>query len=100
MGVDELSNTIIVSAQEGLLENIGEMIDSLDVAAKPSQSTIRVLKVNRGVETSLLQSKLAKILAKPQPPQQPQQNPQQQPGQQQPMPQPAAQQVTTEAVSE
>lgn len=72
LGVDELSNTIVVSAQEGLLENVGQMIDSLDVAAKPTQSTIQVLRVGRGIETSVLQSKLAKILLKPQVQQAPQ----------------------------
>lgn len=87
MGVDELSNTVIVSAQEGLLENIGEMIDSLDIAARPTQTTIQVIHVDRHVEASGLHERLAKILTRPQPQQpqhgQPNPNPNQlQPGQQ------------------
>ncbi|MDB5387734.1 MAG: type secretion system protein, partial [Planctomycetaceae bacterium] len=62
MGVDELSNTVIVSAQEGLLENIGQMIDSLDVAARPTQNTIQVMQVNRYVEASGLHERLSKLL--------------------------------------
>ena len=72
LGVDEISNTIIVSSQEGLLENIGQMIMALDDAARPAQTTIQVLRVDRSIEASGLQSRLAKILTRPQP-QQPQQ---------------------------
>ncbi|MES2792562.1 MAG: hypothetical protein V4719_23325, partial [Planctomycetota bacterium] len=88
LGVDEISNTIIVSSQEGLLENIGLMIVALDEAAAPTQSTIQVLRVDRSLEASGLQSRLAKILTRPQP-QQPQgrNNPNQpQPGQPQNQP--------------
>jgi type II secretory pathway component GspD/PulD (secretin) len=95
MGVDELSNTVIVSAQEGLLENIGEMINSLDVAARPTQSTIQVIHVDRHVEASGLHERLSKILTRPQVqhphPGQPNQNPNQpQPGQPNAAGQPAA----------
>ncbi len=79
LGVDEISNTVIVSSQEGLLENIGEMVDALDNAARPTQSAVQVLRVNRGIGASELQSRLQKILTRPQPPQP-------QPGQQQPQP--------------
>ncbi len=84
LGVDEISNTIVVSSQEGLLENVGQLITALDNAARPTQSTIQVLRVDRSIEASGLQARLAKILNRPQP-QQNQQgrgNPnQQQPGQ-------------------
>ena len=92
MGVDEISNTIVVSSQEGLLENIALMITALDDAARPTQSTIQVLRVDRSVEAGMLQSRLAKILnrgpAQPQQqqqpgrPNQPPGQPQQQPGNQ------------------
>lgn len=81
LGVDEISNTIVVSSQEGLLENVGQLITALDEAARPTQSTIQVLRVDRAVEISGLQSRLAKILnrAQPQQPQQGRGNPNQQP---------------------
>ena len=81
LGVDEISNTIVVSSQEGLLENVGQLIMALDDAAQPTQSTIQVLRVDRAVEISGLQSRLAKILnrAQPQQPQQGRGNPNQQP---------------------
>lgn len=77
LGVDEISNTIIVSSQEGLLENIGQLIEALDSAARPTQTTIQVLRVDRSIEASGLQGRLAKILTRPQQPpqgQQPQQD--------------------------
>jgi type II secretory pathway component GspD/PulD (secretin) len=85
LGVDELSNTVIVSSQEGLLDNIGQMIDALDAAARPTLTTVQVLKVGRHVESSGLQERLSKLLTRPQPvhpPGQPHGNPNQpQPGQ-------------------
>jgi type II secretory pathway component GspD/PulD (secretin) len=36
LGVDEVSNALIVSAPQGLLNEVGQMIDSLDEAARPS----------------------------------------------------------------
>lgn len=97
LGVDEISNTVVVSSQEGLLENIGEMIDALDNAARPTQSTVQVIKVNRGLNGSDLQSRLAKILTRPQP-QQPQQQGQPNPNQPQPgQPMNPAQQQQVEA---
>ena len=89
LGVDEISNTIIVSSQEGLLENIGQLIEALDNAARPTQTTIQVLRVDRSIEASGLQSRLAKILTRPQPQppqqgQQPQQNGGRNPNQPQP----------------
>jgi hypothetical protein len=84
MGVDELSNTIIVSAQEGLLDNIGEMIEALDDAARPTQTTVQVLQIGRHVEASALHERLAKILTRPQAtpqPSQPNPNPNQPNGQ-------------------
>lgn len=95
LGIDEISNTIVVSSQEGLLENVAQMITALDEAARPTQSTIQVLRVDRSVETGLLQSRLSKILNRaPAQPQQPQPGrPNQQPGQ--PPQQPANQAQVT-----
>lgn len=64
IGVDELSNTLVVSATEGLLENIGQMIDSLDDAARPTVPSMQVLQV-RGIPLDELQKKLDKMLKEP-----------------------------------
>jgi hypothetical protein len=61
IGVDELSNILIVSAPESLLENVGIMIKQLDEAARPT-STVRIMKVNSRINSALLQLKLAEIV--------------------------------------
>ena len=66
IGVDELSNTLIVSAPSYLLESIREMVEELDQAAAPV-STIRVVKTGAGVNAALLQEKLLKVLGEPSP---------------------------------
>lgn len=80
IGVDDISNTVIVSATEALLENIGKTIDELEIAALPTVPTLQVLKIDpRTVDTDELQKRLSKLLKKPEPKQ-----PRQQPGQPQP----------------
>ena len=83
MGIDDISNTIIVSAPDSLLQNISELIEQLDRAARPTNS-VQVVKLDGKVNSVDLQKRLAKIFTKPQP-KQPQQRPQQPP---QPQPQP------------
>lgn len=90
IGVDELSNTLVVSATESLLQNVGQMIESLDNAARPTVPSMQVLQV-RGIPLDELQKKLDKLLKepksrqpKPNPPQNGQQPQQPQPQQQQP----------------
>ncbi|HLQ45852.1 MAG TPA: secretin N-terminal domain-containing protein, partial [Planctomycetaceae bacterium] len=83
VGVDEVSNTVICSAPESLMENIAELIERLDQAARPTNS-VQVVKVNNRVNSADLQKRLSKIFVKPQqrPPQQQRPN-QGQPQQQQ-----------------
>lgn len=86
LGVDDISNTIIVSAPESMLENISELIEQLDRAARPTNS-VQVVRLDSKVNSSDLQKRLSKIFTKPQqkpPPQRPQQpqQPQQQPQEQ------------------
>ena len=82
LGVDEVSNTIIISAPEGMLENVAELIERLEKAARPT-NTVQVVQINsRQVNSAELQKRLAKIFKMPKPPQQ-KQNPQQQPQPQQ-----------------
>ena len=61
VGIDESSNILIVSATEGLLMNVGQIIDALDEAAKPNAS-MRVVQLDSRVNPKLLQQKLHSIL--------------------------------------
>ena len=65
--MDELSNTLVVSAAENLLENVALMIEALDEAAKPTTSTVRVLKVGVPVDGGALREKIDKLFGKPAP---------------------------------
>ncbi|MGE5193961.1 MAG: hypothetical protein ACM3U2_15815, partial [Deltaproteobacteria bacterium] len=71
IGVDELSNTLVVSAAEGLLENVTATIEALDLAARPTVNRMQVLKVDRNINAGELQKRLKNLVTKPQPPQQP-----------------------------
>ena len=86
LGIDDVSNTIIVSAPESLVQNIAELIEQLDRAARPTNS-VQVVKLDGKVNSVDLQKRLSKIFTKP-PPKQPQQRPQQ-PPQLQPQPEQA-----------
>lgn len=68
IGVDETSNILIISATEGLLNNVAQIIESLDLAAQPN-SSFKIAKVNTRVNLRELQKKLQAMLA-PKPPQQ------------------------------
>ncbi len=70
IGVDELSNTLVVSAEESLLETVTTTIEALDSAAQPTVNRMRVLKVDRLVNAGELQKRLKSLVTKPaQPPQ-------------------------------
>lgn len=68
IGVDETSNILIISATEGLLNNVSQIIEQLDQAAQPN-SSFKVVQVNSRVNLRDLQKKLQNMLA-PKPPQQ------------------------------
>ena len=74
IGIDESSNTLIVSSAGTLMETIGEMIDALDKAAD-SSSVVQVIKVDRSVDLALIQERLRELMKTSQP-----QQPGQQPG--------------------
>jgi type II secretory pathway component GspD/PulD (secretin) len=64
IGVDSVSNTLIVSAGGGLLDNVAQ----IDEAAKPN-SAVQVIQIDSRVNPRLLQQKLHKLFG-PKPPQQ------------------------------
>ena len=61
IGVDEISNTIVVSAASGLMEDISHLIESLDEAAKPT-TTFQVVPLSRNVDASVIQEKLGRMI--------------------------------------
>ncbi|MDA1164736.1 MAG: hypothetical protein O3B13_16715 [Planctomycetota bacterium] len=69
IGVDPTANILIISASEGLLNNVAQIVEQLDMAAQPN-SSFKVMQVNTRVNVKDLQAKLAKMLG-PKAPQQP-----------------------------
>ena len=68
IGIDESSNTLIVSSAGTLMDTISEMIESLDKAAD-SSSVVQVIKVDKSVDLSLIQERLRELMKTAQPPQ-------------------------------
>lgn len=68
IGVDESANILIISASEGLLNNVAQIVEQLDLAAQPN-SSFKVVQVNTRVNLRELQKKLEKMIG-PKPPQQ------------------------------
>lgn len=64
VGVDEISNTIIISVQEELFESVLQIVQSLDEAAKPD-TAVTVHTVGSGVSTEALQKALADAFGTP-----------------------------------
>jgi hypothetical protein len=84
IGIDELSNTLVVSTEgENLMNNVANMINSLDAAAKPALSRVHVMNVNGSMDTRDVRRALARAFLEQQTRGQPQQQgaQQQQPGQ-------------------
>jgi type II secretory pathway component GspD/PulD (secretin) len=62
LGVDDLSNTLIVSAPAYFITDVLEVIDSLDQAAEPTTETMEVISLGEGVSATELQKTLMKLL--------------------------------------
>lgn len=80
MGIDDSSNTLIVSSSGSLMDTIGEMIESLDEAAD-SSSVVQVMHVDKTIDLGLIQERLRDMMKVSTGPEQPGQPPGQQPGQ-------------------
>jgi type II secretory pathway component GspD/PulD (secretin) len=61
IGIDELSNSLVVSAPAYLFEQVHKMINDLDQAAAPT-STIKVIKLGQGVSSQQAREALSDIL--------------------------------------
>jgi type II secretory pathway component GspD/PulD (secretin) len=61
MGVDEISNTIVVSAARGLLNDIEHQIKELDELAK-ANNNIRVMPVSSAINLAALRERMSTVL--------------------------------------
>ncbi|MCA9258497.1 MAG: hypothetical protein KDA61_04825 [Planctomycetales bacterium] len=66
VGVDEISNSLIISAEENVWATVKELVVQLDEAARPD-TAVRVRQVRSGVATSRLKQALAEALSQPWP---------------------------------
>ncbi|TWT55588.1 Bacterial type II/III secretion system short domain protein [Thalassoglobus neptunius] len=67
VGIDDLSNTLVISAASGLMSDLAKLVDVLDQAARPDLS-VRVVPVNPAMNASVLRDQLNQsfgISAKP-----------------------------------
>ena len=62
LGVDDLSNTLIVSAPAYFITDVLEVIENLDQAAEPTTETVEVISLGEGVSALELQKTLMKLL--------------------------------------
>jgi type II secretory pathway component GspD/PulD (secretin) len=62
IGFNELSNTVAVSAPSFILEDVSQLVESLDEAAKPTAETVELLHVGPGVDISQVREKLDKLM--------------------------------------
>ncbi len=62
IGVDTLSNALIVSAPEFLFRDIEGLITGLDEAARPTDA-VQVMQLGQGVSATVVQETLSKVLA-------------------------------------
>ena len=66
IGVDDVSNTLVVSAQPYLLSDVGSLIESLDEAAKPPPISVRIVQTHNADAFKIHQA-IARVLGQPAP---------------------------------
>ncbi|TWU14092.1 Bacterial type II/III secretion system short domain protein [Symmachiella macrocystis] len=62
IGVDPKTNTLIVSATEAILHNVGLMINELETSAAPLESNMQVVKLKPGMDSAAIHENLSKLL--------------------------------------
>lgn len=60
IGVDDVSNTLILSAPGYLLEDVVKMVKGLDEAARPVAETVSVVKLGPGVSAAQIEAAVGK----------------------------------------
>lgn len=68
IGIYKDTNSMIVSAKKNILENVINMIETLDEQAKPLETNLHVFKLQPGMDSETIQQRLSKLLKKPTPP--------------------------------
>ncbi len=61
MGVDDRSNTLIVSARKDLMKVIGQLVDELDRSAQESRGVVNVLRLGNSIDPSQVQKALSGV---------------------------------------
>lgn len=64
IGVDEISNTLLVSVQEELFDSVVQMVEKLDQEAAPN-TVVHVHRVNGSVSAAALRETISDALSKP-----------------------------------
>jgi len=62
IGIDTLSNTLIVSAPEFLFRDLERLIQDLDESARPTDA-VQVMQLGQGVSATVVHETLSKVLA-------------------------------------
>ena len=62
IGVDDLSNTLVISSPTFLFDDVIKIVESLDEAAAPTMTTVRVLQMDKGVSAEHIQDVLSNVL--------------------------------------
>jgi len=62
IGVDPKTNTLIVSATEAILHNVGLMVDELEASAAPLEASMQVVKLRPGMDSAAIHENLSKLL--------------------------------------
>ncbi len=65
IGVDELSNSLVLSAPAFLMEDLRRIVGDLDEAARPTADTVQVFQLGRGSRSREVQDALIKVLSQP-----------------------------------
>ncbi len=65
IGIDEFSRGLVVSAPESVLEDVEATIKALDEAAEDSLPRVRVVQLDRSLNTADIHKRLQKMLGKP-----------------------------------
>jgi hypothetical protein len=66
VGIDEQTNTLVISAIEGLMPEISQIVKTLDEAARP-ENNFQVISLDPDINPALIQSRLQKLLQSRQP---------------------------------
>ena len=62
IGVDDLSNTLVISSPMFLIDDVLKIVEALDEAAAPTMPTVRAMQIGEGVSAAQVQEVLSKIL--------------------------------------